>query len=135
MSFVIQACSTRLIIFYREIRAARRAIEEDSDARRKREAVLDLLRDAANRSLSSETSKAGENASGQPPGCSVTDHAVGLIIQEASYGVFDEQSDAQNLAVDVTIPVQALVRNSQVYIPGGSSKVSASRLSRHVYQS
>ncbi|RXW20186.1 hypothetical protein EST38_g5676 [Candolleomyces aberdarensis] len=87
-----------------QIRAARRALEEDSDARRKQNATTDLLKDVAHRNTSLEEDKGG------------------LIIQEASYGVTDETDGAENLSVDVTIPLQALVRNSRLYIPGGRSK-------------
>ncbi|KAJ2925085.1 hypothetical protein H1R20_g12012, partial [Candolleomyces eurysporus] len=87
-----------------QIRAARRALEEDSDARRKQNATTDLLKDVAHRNTSLEEDKGG------------------LVIQEASYGVTDETDGAENLSVDVIIPLQALVRNSRLYIPGGRSK-------------
>ncbi|KAF6747159.1 hypothetical protein DFP72DRAFT_920701 [Ephemerocybe angulata] len=87
-----------------QIRAARRAHEEDSDARRKRNAVVDLLKDVANKYTSLETAKGG------------------LVIQEALYGVTDDKDGAQDLAMDVTVPMQSLVRNSHLYIPGGKSK-------------
>lgn len=86
-----------------QIRVARRIFEEDSDARNKRNAIIDMLRDVANKYTSLET------------------HRGGLIVQEAWYGVTDEKDGAQHLAIDVTIPIQALVRNSHLYIPGGGS--------------
>lgn len=49
---------------------------------------------------------------------------LGLIIQEAIYGTTAESDDAtENISLDVAIPLQALVRNSQVHIPGGDTKV------------
>lgn len=50
----------------------------------------------------------------------------GLVIVDARYGPTEYGDDAvEGLDVDVTIPLQALVNNSQLYIPGGRSKVSS----------
>jgi hypothetical protein len=49
---------------------------------------------------------------------------AGLVILEASYGPSDADDDAKDLIVDVTIAVQALVNNSQVYISGHRTKVN-----------
>ena len=61
---------------------------------------------------------------------------LGLIIQEAKYGTAAESDDAtENISLDVTIPLQALVRNSQVHIPGGDTKVMigpSNRISFHL---
>lgn len=55
-----------------------------------------------------------------------SDWFVGLVIVEAKYGPKDDEGDAtKGLVLDVTIPLQALVNNSQLYIPGGRSKVSS----------
>lgn len=51
---------------------------------------------------------------------------VGLVVVDARYGPREEGEDeggVQGLVVDVTVPVQALVNNSQLVIPGGRSKV------------
>ncbi|EFI26766.1 hypothetical protein CC1G_15689 [Coprinopsis cinerea okayama7 len=87
-----------------QIRAARLALEEDSDARKKRNAVVELLKDSARKVMSSETARGG------------------LVIQNAVYGVIDTEDGAHELAIDVTVPLQALVRNSQLYIAGEGSK-------------
>ena len=47
----------------------------------------------------------------------------GLVVLEATYGPTDEDEDARQLILDVTIPLQALVQHSQVYIPGHRTKV------------
>ncbi|KAF8735635.1 hypothetical protein AX14_001756 [Amanita brunnescens Koide BX004] len=90
------------------IRAARRAHEEDSGVRRERDAVVTLLRDTARRHMHNETTKRG------------------LIILEATYCPIEKDDRVSDLTQDVTIPVQALVRNSQLLIPGNQSKVRCS---------
>ncbi|TFK20522.1 DnaJ-domain-containing protein [Coprinopsis marcescibilis] len=87
-----------------QIRVARRVLEEDSDARKKRNIVIDLLKDSAHKVMSSEIAKGG------------------LVIESAIYGVIDTEDGARDLAIDVTIPLQALVRNSRLHVPGGQSK-------------
>ena len=47
----------------------------------------------------------------------------GLVVLEASYGPTDPDPEARALLVDVTVPIQALVHKSQLYIPGHRSKV------------
>ena len=47
----------------------------------------------------------------------------GLIIIEAAYSPIEKDDRVNDLTQDVTIPVQALVRNSQLHIPGDQSKV------------
>ena len=47
----------------------------------------------------------------------------GLIIQNAVYGVAEMGDTAENIWLDVTTPMQALVRRSQLHIPGGDTKV------------
>lgn len=49
--------------------------------------------------------------------------AVGLVILEAFYGSSELGNEMKGLMVDVTIAVQALVHNSQVYISGHRPKV------------
>jgi acetaldehyde dehydrogenase (acetylating) len=48
----------------------------------------------------------------------------GLVITEAIYGVSEPDEEAKSLSVDVTIAIQALVHNGQLYIPGHRPKVS-----------
>jgi hypothetical protein len=51
---------------------------------------------------------------------------AGLVIIDAKYGPKESEDDAaKGLVLDVTIPLQALVNNSQLYVPGGRSKVSS----------
>ncbi|TFK49401.1 hypothetical protein OE88DRAFT_1633293 [Heliocybe sulcata] len=89
----------------RLIQQARREVE-DSDAHRESEAVQYMLKDLANRHMQAESKRNG------------------LIISEATYGVEDVDEESRSIGVDVTIPLQALVHNSQLYIPGRSSKTS-----------
>ncbi len=49
---------------------------------------------------------------------------TGLVILDAHYGPSEQDEGTEGLDVDVTIPVQALVNSSQLYIPGKRSKVS-----------
>ncbi|KAH6900897.1 hypothetical protein BKA70DRAFT_1312885 [Coprinopsis sp. MPI-PUGE-AT-0042] len=89
-----------------QIRAARQALDglDDSDARRKRGTVAEMLKDPARRAMNSENLKGG------------------LIVESATYGVLDTEDEANELTIDVTVPLQALVRNSQLSIPGNLSK-------------
>ncbi|EDR09519.1 uncharacterized protein LACBIDRAFT_318663 [Laccaria bicolor S238N-H82] len=88
-----------------KIQAAHKIFEEDSDSRKERNAVENLLKDSAGRSARVERGKEG------------------LVIEEAMYGAAEADEAARNLSLNVTTPVQALVRKSQLYIPGGT-KVS-----------
>jgi hypothetical protein len=47
----------------------------------------------------------------------------GLEIQEATYAPMDKSDWNHELNLDVTIPLQALVRSSQLHIPGDQPKV------------
>ena len=49
---------------------------------------------------------------------------TGLVILDACYGPSEQDERTEGLDVDVTIPMQALVNASQLYIPGKRSKVS-----------
>ena len=51
--------------------------------------------------------------------------ATGLVIIDARYGPAENGDALQGLTIDVTIPLQALVTKSQLYIPGRRSKVSS----------
>lgn len=48
---------------------------------------------------------------------------AGLIVQEATYGAAETDKDDPFITLDVTTQLQALVRNSQLHIPGGDSRV------------
>jgi len=54
---------------------------------------------------------------------SISHILIGLIIQEASYGPADTHDGEPYVFQDVTTQLQALVRNSQLHIPGGDSRV------------
>ncbi|KAF8886549.1 hypothetical protein BD779DRAFT_617777 [Infundibulicybe gibba] len=86
------------------IRSARQALDEDSGERREREAVAALLKETARKHMETETSKGG------------------LVILEATFGSIEVDEGAKDLAVDVTVPIQALVRHSQLYIAGHQTK-------------
>ncbi|PFH47088.1 hypothetical protein AMATHDRAFT_77369 [Amanita thiersii Skay4041] len=90
------------------IRAARQAGEEDSGVQREKGAVVALLRDTAKRHMQTEKTKEG------------------LLITEATYAPLEKDDRVSELSQDVTIPIQALVRNSQLHIPGDLPKVSFS---------
>ncbi|KAH7926250.1 DnaJ-domain-containing protein [Leucogyrophana mollusca] len=85
--------------------AAQRALEEEkSELRREIESTTMLLKETAKRHMQLERSRGG------------------LIILEASYGPTCPDDEAKQLNLDVTVPVQALVHNSQVYVPGHRTK-------------
>ncbi|KIJ39007.1 hypothetical protein M422DRAFT_32881 [Sphaerobolus stellatus SS14] len=46
----------------------------------------------------------------------------GLVLLTATYQTSGEDDNEENVAIDVTIPLQAQVRDSQLMIPGGRSK-------------
>ncbi|KDR72591.1 hypothetical protein GALMADRAFT_252737 [Galerina marginata CBS 339.88] len=88
--------------------ASRKAFEEDSDSRRERNAVQSVLKDAVRKQLRLEAGREG------------------LVIQEATYGAAETEVEGakESLFLDITVPLQALVRNSQLHIPGGTSKAA-----------
>ncbi len=49
---------------------------------------------------------------------------TGLVIIDARYGPAEKADETDGMQIDVTVPLQALVSKSQVYIPGRRSKVS-----------
>ncbi|EKM57036.1 uncharacterized protein PHACADRAFT_254555 [Phanerochaete carnosa HHB-10118-sp] len=92
----------RLTFFHQARRELR---EAKADIVRAAEETVSLLRDTARRHTEAEASKDG------------------LVIVEARYGPADQNDEStKGLDVDVTVPLQALVNNSQLYIPGGRSK-------------
>ncbi|KAF8662369.1 hypothetical protein AX16_001174 [Volvariella volvacea WC 439] len=86
------------------IRAARRSLEEETGVGRQREGVAVLLKDTARKYTQAETAKGG------------------LVINEAIYGAVEADAESKDLLIDVTIPLQALVRNSQLQIPAHRPK-------------
>jgi len=92
----------RLAFFHQARRELR---EAKADIVRAAEETVSLLRDTARRHMEAEASKDG------------------LVIVEARYGPTDQDDEStKGLDIDVTIPLQALINNSQLYIPGGRSK-------------
>ncbi|KIJ14593.1 hypothetical protein PAXINDRAFT_169736 [Paxillus involutus ATCC 200175] len=80
---------------------ARRALkDEKSELKREIENTTLLLQDPARRHTESERAKGG------------------LVILEAIYGPTCPDNETTGLDVDVTVPLQALVHNSQVYVSG-----------------
>jgi hypothetical protein len=98
--------------------------EEDSDARRERIAIEALLKDAVRKSVRVETEREGMTLY-YTSLCSMhrSRYILGLIIQNAMYGAAELDDIAENIWLDVTTPMQALVHNSQLHIPGGDTKV------------
>ncbi|KAI0702055.1 DnaJ-domain-containing protein [Cerioporus squamosus] len=85
--------------------ARRQLREEKSDLLRQWQETIYLLQDTASRYMRAEEA------------------CDGLIILDARYGPSERDEGTEGLDVDVTIPVQALVNSSQVYVPGKRSKV------------
>ncbi|KIJ61429.1 hypothetical protein HYDPIDRAFT_31300 [Hydnomerulius pinastri MD-312] len=80
---------------------ARRTLnDEKSELKREIETTTLLLQDPARRHMDAERAKGG------------------LVILEAIYGPAWPDKETAGLDVDVTIPLQALVHNSQVYVSG-----------------
>ncbi|KAG1731597.1 uncharacterized protein EDB91DRAFT_711776 [Suillus paluster] len=75
--------------------------EENSEQKRQLRNTAELLSETAKRHMQTERSRGG------------------LVILSAMYG---PETDARNLTIDVTVPVQALVHNSQVCVPGHRTK-------------
>ncbi|KAH9941173.1 DnaJ-domain-containing protein [Epithele typhae] len=88
------------------IRAAHRRLQgEKSEILRQYHETVSLLRDVAARHTRTEAA------------------CDGLVVQEAVYGPSERDEGTEGLDVDVTVPLQALVNASQLYIPGKRSKV------------
>lgn len=110
------------------IHASRQALEEESGMRRQRDAITGLLRDTARRSQQAETSKGGEFILiFQYIYTLLINGFEGLVVLEATYGSAENGDGAKDLVIDVTVPLQALVRNSQLCIPSSQTKVSIVR--------
>lgn len=63
----------------------------------------------------------------------IESRALGLVILEGSYGAAVQDEHTEGLEIDVTIPLQALVNGSQLYIPGRRSKVSCIYMSEGIF--
>ncbi|KAJ6631122.1 hypothetical protein B0H10DRAFT_1938666 [Mycena sp. CBHHK59/15] len=90
----------------RAIRSALRALETNSSYRNDAEAVISFLKDKARDCMKVEAAKGG------------------LVIVDATYGAMETADRDLGLSWDVTIPVQALVRGSQVHISARHPKSS-----------
>ncbi|CAL1708852.1 unnamed protein product [Somion occarium] len=87
------------------LRQARRELKEAKpEILRQHEETVYLLRDTARRHTQAEAS------------------IDGLVILEAWYGPEEQVEGFESLDLNVTIPIQVLVRKSQLYIPGRRSK-------------
>lgn len=86
-------------------RNARKELSEDrASVRREVEETISLLKETARKHMQAEKAREG------------------LVILDAKYGPTDSDLEARSLEVDVTIPIQALVYHSQLYIPGHRTK-------------
>ncbi|KAJ7755355.1 hypothetical protein DFH07DRAFT_822009 [Mycena maculata] len=90
----------------RAIGSALRGLEPNSPSRRDAEAFISLLKDRARDSQKAEIAMDG------------------LVIVKATYGAIETDDRNLGLSWDVTIPVQTLVRGSQIYISGQHPKSS-----------
>ncbi|KAJ7637148.1 hypothetical protein FB45DRAFT_1001978 [Roridomyces roridus] len=90
----------------RAIRSALRNLEPDSPLRRDAEAVISLMRDRVRDFLEVEIEKGG------------------LVIVDATYGPIQNSDRDMGLSWNVTLALQALVRGSQLHIPGRHPKPS-----------
>ena len=85
-----------------------------------------LLQDTAARHMRTEEACDGTFDCDSRGACAENWYRVvhtGLIILDARYGLSGNGEGTEGLDVDVTIPMQALVNSSQIYIPGKRSKV------------
>ncbi|KAJ7512080.1 hypothetical protein B0H11DRAFT_1699307 [Mycena galericulata] len=94
----------------RSIHCALRDLKPNSPSRRDAEAVILILKDRARDSLKAESSDSRRRK--------------GLVIVEATYGAMRTADRELGLSWNVTIPIQALVRGSQLHIPGRHPKPS-----------
>ncbi|KAH0834869.1 hypothetical protein J3R83DRAFT_10498 [Lanmaoa asiatica] len=101
---------------FRYFDAARRALKEERSAvMRVTENTNLLLREPARRHMDAERAIGG-NAHGSMQLSPSYPPPSGLVILEATYGPTSLDNETAGLDVDVTIPLQALVHNSQVYV-------------------
>jgi hypothetical protein len=119
---IILGCVLSFLRFYR--RARKELLEERSNIRREIEEMTLLLRETARKHTHAEKNKEGMCTRLMVRLAELNEHRFeGLVVLEASYGPMDSDPEARDLAVDVTVAIQALVHKSQLYIPGHRSKV------------
>lgn len=100
---------------------------------RETENTILLLREPARRHMDAERALGGNihirpyfpPYSYSPP--------LGLVILEATYGPTSVGNETAGLDVDVTIPLQALVHNSQLYVSNKIPKVIFGNALEHSY--
>jgi hypothetical protein len=118
--------------FYRQAR--KELLEEKSNIRREIEETILLLRETARRHTQAEKTKEGMFMRLIVSVVVLIKRSYeGLVVLEASYGPTDPDPEARALIVDVTVPIQALVHKSQLYIPGHRSKVRTLSLMTGVF--
>ncbi|EMD34782.1 hypothetical protein CERSUDRAFT_116966 [Gelatoporia subvermispora B] len=99
-AFILRPRQRRRRLEY--FKKVRRELREDkADLLRESKETTHLLQETARRHMQAETA------------------CDGLTIQEATYGPAERDEGTEGLDVDVTVPLQALVSKSQVYIPRG----------------
>ncbi|KAH8101824.1 DnaJ-domain-containing protein [Cristinia sonorae] len=115
----------RRMEFFRQ--AKRELRDASSELVRQTDETISLLRDVARRHMQAEAAVDGSSIT---PSRVVSgffdithDGVLGLVILEATYGAAERDELTEGLEMDVTIPLQALVHRSQLYIPGRRSKV------------
>lgn len=89
---------------------------------REAENTILLLREPARRHMDAERAIGG-NIHGRPQRSSSYSPLLGLVILEATYGPTSLDHETAGLDVDVMIPLQALVHNSQLYVSNKVPKV------------
>jgi DnaJ homolog subfamily C member 11 len=119
---IILGCMLSLVRFYR--RARKELLEERSNIRREIEEMTLLLKETARKHTHAEKNKEGMFTRLMDRLAELNERFFeGLVVSKASYGPMDSDPEARDLAIDVTVAIQALVHKSQLYIPGHRSKV------------
>ncbi|KAK0204055.1 hypothetical protein DFS33DRAFT_856755 [Desarmillaria ectypa] len=88
----------------RQVSEARQKLDEDITIKQKTQNIISILTEPAKKRMATEAAKDG------------------LVILEATYGPAEPFDFGSQFDLDVTIPIQALVSNSQLHIPGHRSK-------------
>jgi DnaJ homolog subfamily C member 11 len=92
--------------------------------RRETEETLSLLKETAKNRMQAESLKGGKFLCFPLRLKGPKYLRLGLLILEALYGPTEQDNETKDLVMDVTVAVQALVRNSQIHITGLRTKVS-----------
>lgn len=105
-------------------------MRDDFVSERQREAAeaISVMADTARRITQAERDRDGKSINLLLACVQVINSIIstmsGLVILEASYFPLDESGDiVKDLEVDVSCPLQALVQNGQLFVPGGRPKV------------